>query len=63
MRIGVGHSGGDVARYVLSPFSRAERKLLRRVIDEGIKGIETMFRDGFAKAQNYINAINISDID
>jgi PTH1 family peptidyl-tRNA hydrolase len=59
LRIGVGRSGEDVARYVLSPFSRAERKLLRRVIDEGIKGMETMFRDGFAKAQNDINAIDL----
>ena len=61
LRIGVGRSGGDVARHVLSPFSRAERKLLRCVIDEGIKGMETMFRDGFAKAQNYINGIDIHE--
>lgn len=61
LRIGVGRSGGDVARHVLSPFSRAERKLLRSVIDEGIKGMETMFRDGFVKAQNHINGIDIHE--
>lgn len=63
LRIGVGRSGGDVARHVLSPFTRAERKLLRCVIDEGIKGMETMFRDGFAKAQNFINSVNLLDSD
>ena len=61
VRIGVGRSGEDVALHVLSPFSRAEKKILRGVIDEGITGMETMFRDGFAKAQNYINGIDLHE--
>jgi len=63
MRIGVGRSGEDVARHVLSLFSRTEKKILRGVIDEGITGMETMFRHGFVKAQNFINSVNLLDSD
>jgi PTH1 family peptidyl-tRNA hydrolase len=59
LRIGVGEPDIDPADYVLSRFSRAEMSLVKKVIDESIKGIEIAVKDGFEKAQNYINGIKI----
>lgn len=59
LRIGIGRAGEDVASYVLDAFSRQEKRLLNRVIDEGIQGIKIMIKKDFVKAQNYINSIKI----
>ncbi len=61
LRIGVGEPEIDPADYVLSRFSRAEMSLVKKTIDESIKGIEIAVKDGFEKAQNYINAVNLTD--
>ena len=59
LRIGIGQSSMDAAAYVLGRFSAAEKKVLKSVIDHGIKGIRMLVCDGFEKAQNYINSIKI----
>jgi len=63
LRIGVGYNDEtlDVASYVLSPFSRSEKKLLRSVMKQGIKGLKMIFTDGFLKAQNYINSVDLTE--
>jgi PTH1 family peptidyl-tRNA hydrolase len=61
LRIGIGCPEDDVMTYVLTAFKRREKKLLNTVIEEGIRGIEIMLRQGFIKAQNYINSINFSE--
>lgn len=63
LRIGIGQPQMDAADYVLSRFNAAERRTLTKVMSEGIKGIRILASEGFVKAQNYINSINIGDID
>jgi len=57
LRIGIGQPQGDGADYVLSKFSRRERKILISIINEGITGIEILVKEGFNRAQNFINSI------
>jgi PTH1 family peptidyl-tRNA hydrolase len=59
LRIGVGRPDIDAADYVLKRFTAEERKILLRVVNEAIKGVQIMVEHGFAKAQNHINAIKI----
>ena len=68
LRIGIGQTqvdrtNIDAADYVLERFTGSELMVLRRVMKEAINGIQLMVTEGFAKAQNHINAINIKDID
>lgn len=63
LRIGIGQTSMDAEDYVLGRFTADERKVLRSVMKEAVRGIEIMFGDNFVKAQNYINAINVTDID
>lgn len=63
LRIGIGQPHGDYARYVLNSFKRDEKKILHAVIEEAIKGVVLFLRNNFTNAQNYINSININDID
>jgi PTH1 family peptidyl-tRNA hydrolase len=63
LRIGIGQPQMDAADYVLDRFSTAERKTLSGVLNEASQGIHIMLRDGFVRAQDYINSINIKDID
>lgn len=59
LRIGIGKPDIEPADYVLSRFSRTEMSLVKKTIEECIKGIEIAVKDGFEKAQNYINGIKI----
>jgi PTH1 family peptidyl-tRNA hydrolase len=59
LRIGVGRSEKDAAEYVLSSFSRDEKKRLAKVIEQGIKGIEMLVAKGIDAAQNYLNPIDL----
>lgn len=63
LRIGIGQSSVDAAEYVLGRFNAHEKRVLKRTIKQGIRGIELLSADGFVKAQNHINSINIRDID
>lgn len=56
LRIGVGRPSVDAADYVLGRFSAAEKQVLRKIIREGIRGIEMLLGEGFEKAQNHINS-------
>ena len=60
LRIGVGCPVGDIPAYVLSTFRRGEKRILMAVIEEGIKGVEMLVKRDFTKAQNYINAIDLT---
>lgn len=60
LRIGIGRSDADVATYVLNAFSLHEKRLLNKIIDEGIKGIKIMISKDFVKAQNHINAVDLT---
>ncbi len=62
LRIGIGPATADAVTYVLEPFTRQEKKILMAVIDKGIEGLEILVRKGFAKAQNFINSVNLSKI-
>lgn len=57
LRIGVGRppQGGDVAGYVLSPFSAAERRELGAVLDGAVAALETLAGQGLAAAMNEFN--------
>lgn len=59
MRIGIGQSNTDAADYVLERFTSPERRVLKEVMSEAIKGIQIMFKEDFTKAQNYINAVHV----
>jgi PTH1 family peptidyl-tRNA hydrolase len=59
LRIGVGRSDMAVIDHVLNRFTRSEAKILRKIIEKGIIGIERIFNQDFVKAQNYINAIDL----
>lgn len=59
LRIGVGRPDNNIIDYVLNRFSRDEKKILQQVIRNGVTGIELLFRQGFTKAQNYINGIDL----
>jgi PTH1 family peptidyl-tRNA hydrolase len=61
LRIGVGRSDIAVIDHVLNRFTRVEEKILQKVIQNGITGLELIFRQGFVKAQNYINAIDLQE--
>jgi len=63
LRIGVGQPSVDAAVYVLRRFNAHEKRILKKVIEQGIRGIELLSADGFVKAQNHINSINIKDIN
>lgn len=60
LRIGIGLSDKSVTYHVLSRFTRPEKKILWQVIDNGIIGIEILFRKGFLKAQDHINSIDLT---
>lgn len=60
LRIGVGRPVTDAVEYVLSPFSRSEKKILQEVIEAGIKGVEMLLNLGLVPAQNYINSVDLS---
>jgi PTH1 family peptidyl-tRNA hydrolase len=59
LRIGIGRPSNDAADYVLERFSTGEKLVLRKVMKEGVRGIEMLLVEGFEKAQNYINSIKI----
>lgn len=63
LRIGIGQPQMDAAEYVLNRFSTDERKTLTKVLNEAIQGIHIMLRDGFVRAQDYINSVNIKKTD
>ena len=57
LRVGVGRPrSGDAAGYVLSDFSASERPGLPDVLDKAALGVETVVREGIAKAMNAFNA-------
>ncbi|MEO0123037.1 MAG: aminoacyl-tRNA hydrolase [candidate division WOR-3 bacterium] len=51
----------DSADFVLSPFRRAEKKILINVIEKAIEGIEIFITQGAEKAQNFINAFRFTE--
>lgn len=59
LRIGIGKRDIDAVDYVLSPFKPKEKRLLKRIIEQGIKGIEILVKKGFEPAQNFVNSINL----
>jgi PTH1 family peptidyl-tRNA hydrolase len=61
LRIGIGRHDTDLADYVLSRFSRSEKKYLDRILDRAIAGLVILFNEGFEKAQNFINSSDLGD--
>jgi len=67
LRIGIANNESiehkiDSAEFVLRQFNKEEKKIIEKVIDKGIEGIEIFITKGFEKAQNFINSIKISDV-
>lgn len=57
VRCGVGRpeTGGDVSKYVLSPFSPEEKKKLWDIIEYSADAVEAVVRDGAKAAMNRYN--------
>lgn len=62
IRIGVGRppEGGDVAQYVLRPFSSVEREKLDSVLANTVMALETLLQKGVQEAMNAFNNRDIS---
>jgi PTH1 family peptidyl-tRNA hydrolase len=62
IRIGVGRppEGGDVAQYVLRPFSSVEREKLDSVLANTVMALETLLKKGVREAMNDFNNRDIS---
>lgn len=61
LRIGIGQPVSDAAEYVLASFKREEKELLKRVIEHGLKSVELLVTQGFEAAQNFINAVDLTE--
>ncbi len=57
VKVGVGRpaAGGDVARYVLSSFAAAEKKVLKTVLENSAMAIKTVLSHGEQVAMNEFN--------
>ncbi len=57
VKVGVGRPvpGGDVARYVLSPFASAEKKVLKTVLENSAMAIKAVLTQGEQAAMNEFN--------
>lgn len=62
IRIGVGRppEGGDVAQYVLRPFSSVEREKLDSVLANTVMALEALLQEGVQEAMNAFNNRDIS---
>lgn len=58
VKIGVGRPapGGDVAGYVLSPFSATERQSLEDVLEDAAMAVEAVLEKGAERAMNEFNS-------
>ena len=61
LRLGVGRPNEDIVSYVLTSFSKTERRLLHKIILQGIRGIEILVEEKFLRAQNFINGVTMED--
>ncbi|MFH0257209.1 aminoacyl-tRNA hydrolase [Vibrio rumoiensis] len=57
LRIGIGHPGHKdlVAGYVLGKAPAKEQELLDAVVDEAVRSLDILLKDGLAKAQNRLH--------
>ncbi len=62
VKIGVGRppAGGDVAGYVLNPFSAEERQKLDQVIENSAQALTILLKSGLQQAMNEFNNLIIS---
>jgi PTH1 family peptidyl-tRNA hydrolase len=58
IRLGVApdHPVGNLARYVLSPWKKAQLETIQETVVRAADAIETVFREGIAKAMSVYNA-------
>jgi PTH1 family peptidyl-tRNA hydrolase len=61
LRIGIGRTQDDPADHVLSRFTRKERKILKEILNRGIEGFRIFIRNSITDAQNYINALDLTE--
>ena len=53
--VGVDNPGADIAEYVLSNFTKEERKLLPEVIDVACEGMQVWMSKGIKECMNIFN--------
>ena len=60
LRVGIGGEAGDgdLADYVLKPFSRAEQEQMLPVVDRAVDAVVFMIGSGVAAAMNRYNAVD-----
>lgn len=62
LRIGVGDKQeGDLADFVLSPFSREEQKVLPEIIERAVQSIEIWLNLGITRAMDFANKTHPSN--
>ncbi|MFY9676405.1 MAG: aminoacyl-tRNA hydrolase [Terriglobales bacterium] len=54
---------GDGARYVLTPFRKAQEKVVDEMLDTAAQAVETILKDGVAAAMNKFNRKNEPDAE
>lgn len=54
---------GDGARYVLTPFRKAQEKVVDEMLDTAAQAVETILKDGVAAAMNKFNRRNEPDAE
>jgi PTH1 family peptidyl-tRNA hydrolase len=63
LRIGIGRHDEDLAEYVLSTFTRKEKKILDATLDKAVEGLTILINHNFQKAQNYVNSTDLSEYE
>lgn len=60
IKVGVGQPKGDLVKHVLGKFSKEEREVLNKLLDEVTKATETIIKEDTKDAMNKFNGVNLT---